>query len=152
MIFNFFKHTFFSESKFKVFLINFVKLIGRHFYQSLFLTMLLVTSLQFHWNESSHWKLFCEKCLLSCVFSWEWGALDSTSSPENKSCSAESKKTLAKLGVLLKICLFAWYIEVFWILSERENSEHPCKFKYPGKGIPTFLRHWGIPLWYLLAS
>ena len=111
MISNFFKHTFFSESKFKVFLINFVKLIGRHFYQSLFLTMLQVTSLQFHWNESSHWKLFCEKCLLSCVFSWEWGALDSTSSAENKSCSAESKKNTGTVRCSVKnlsLCLVYW--------------------------------------------
>ena len=32
-----------------------------------------------------------------------------------------------KIGALLKICLFAWYIEVFWILIKRTISEHLCK-------------------------
>ena len=45
--------------------------------------------------------------------------LDSTTPAEKNSCSVESGGTLAKLGVLLKICLFAWNIEVFWILIER---------------------------------
>ena len=43
----------------------------------------------------------------------------SATSAEKYSCSVESGATLAKLGVLLKICLIAKDTEVFWILIKR---------------------------------
>ena len=43
----------------------------------------------------------------------------SATSAEKYSCSVESGVTLAKLGVLLKICLIAKDTEVFWILIKR---------------------------------
>ena len=52
------------------------------------------------------------------------GVLDSTFSPG--------------LGVLLKICLFGWDIEVFWILIKRKNSEGPFKIRYSGKVMLFF--------------
>ena len=43
----------------------------------------------------------------------------SATSAEKYSCSVESGVTLAKLGVLLKICLITKDTEVFWILIKR---------------------------------
>ena len=73
-----------------------------------------------------------------------WGALEIITSANKKSFSIESERTLAKLGVLLKIYLFAWDIDVFWILLERKNSEHLCKIKYSGKDTPIYLKYWRV--------
>ena len=51
-------------------------------------------------------------------------------SVEKKSCSVERGDTLAKLVVLLKICLFGRDIELFWILIEGTNSEYPREIWY----------------------
>ena len=37
---------------------------------------------------------------------------------------------MVKLVVLLKMCLFAWDIEVFWILMHCSNSEHSRKMGF----------------------
>ena len=44
-----------------------------------------------------------------------WGVLNSTTSVEKKSWSAESRDTLAKLGTQLKACVFARNSKVFRI-------------------------------------
>ena len=55
-----------------------------------------------------------KKNVMRFIFAWEsevfWKA---QSQWRKKSCSAESKSTLGKFGVLSKICLFPWAIEVF---------------------------------------
>ena len=50
-------------------------------------------------------------------------ALHSATSAEKKSCSTESGSLLDKLGVFLKIHLFPWDVELFWIFIEMTNSE-----------------------------
>ena len=66
--------------------------------------------------------------------------LRSTTSAEKKSSSVESRGTLAKLVVLLKICFFEWDIEeVFWILIQPTNSEHPRKIEHFGEDLLIFL-------------
>ena len=77
---------------------------------------------------------------------------ESTISDEQKSYSVETGGTMGKLGVLLKTCLFAWDIDVFWLLTERANLEHSYQIRYFGKNLPIFLGYWDVPLWYLLAS
>ena len=51
--------------------------------------------------------------------------LGSKTAAEKKDCSVESGCTFAKLGGLLKVCVFAWASEEFWILIERMNSAKP---------------------------
>ena len=57
-------------------------------------------------RESSHWELFCKNDVLRCVldlgFEVSWGV--------------KRRGALTKLGALLKIRLFAWDIDVFWII------------------------------------
>lgn len=59
-----------------------------------------------------------------------WGFLYGTTSGEKKRCSVKNENLLANLGVLLKICRFAWYNEVFSILTEETNLEHPYKIRH----------------------
>ena len=42
----------------------------------------------------------------------------------------DSTKSLTKLGALLKVCLLAWDIDVFWIIIWRANSKQPGKIRY----------------------
>ena len=70
------------------------------------------------------WKRCSEVCL--CL--GFWGVLDSTISAEKNSCSVEGGGTLAKLGVLLKMC-------------------HTGKIRYSGKDLIIYLKYWGFPLW-----
>ena len=66
------------------------------------------------------WKLFCKKGVLRCIFAWEFKALG----------IVQSRGTLTKLGALLKDCLLAWDIDVFWIIIWRENSKQSGKIRY----------------------
>ena len=60
-------------------------------------------------NKSSHWELLCKKIVLGCVFVWEFELFWIIQlQMRQKSCTVESRDTLAKVSVLLKICLFAW--------------------------------------------
>ena len=68
------------------------------------------------------------------------------------STEAKRKQTLAKLGVLLRICLSAWDVDVFWIWIERTNTQPLCKIRYSGKDLTIFLGNWRFPLWCLFAS
>ena len=62
---------------------------------------------------------------------------------EKKSSYVASGDKLAKLGALLKICLFTWDIGVLRDLIKRKNSQ--LQFY-------IFSRILRCPLWYLLAS
>ena len=62
---------------------------------------------------------------------------------EKKSSYVVSGDKLAKLGALLKICLFTWDIGVLRDLIKRKNSQ--LQFY-------IFSRILRCPLWYLLAS
>ena len=57
-------------------------------------------------ESSSHRELFCKKCLLRCVFAWEFDFFWIVQHQLRKSCSLESGGTPAKLGVLLNIFHF----------------------------------------------
>lgn len=74
--------------------------------------------------KSSYWELFCKKGVLRSIFVWKFEAL---------------RIAQEKLDVLLKMCLFGWNIELFWILIERTNSEHSCKIRHSGKDLPIFM-------------
>ena len=59
-------------------------------------------------NKSSHWELLCKKSVLGCVFVWEFELFWIIQlQVRQKSCTVESRDALAKVSVLLKICLFA---------------------------------------------
>ena len=60
----------------------------------------------------------------------------------------QSRGTQAKLGALLKFCLFAWDIDVFWITIWGTNPKQPGKL---GILVKIYMGY-GIPFWYLLAS
>ena len=68
----------------------------------------------------SHWKLFCKKSVLRCIFVWEFHAF----------WIVQSRGTLIKLGALLKVCLLAWDIDVFWNIIWTANSKQPGKVRY----------------------
>ena len=70
--------------------------------------------------DRSHWKLYCKKGVLKCIFAWEFQAF----------WIVQSRGTLTKLGALLKICLLAWDIDVFWIIIWGANSKQPGKIRY----------------------
>ena len=70
--------------------------------------------------DRSYWKLFCKKGVLRCIFAWEFEAL----------WIVQSLGTLTNLGALLKVCLLAWDIAVFWIIIWRANSKQPEKIRY----------------------
>ena len=78
--------------------------------------------------DRSHWKLFCKKDVLRCIFAWEFEPL----------WIVQSRGTLTKLGALLKVCLLAWDIDVFWIIIWRVNSKQP-EILYSGKDLHIFL-------------
>ena len=83
--------------------------------------------------------------MFRCV-SLPGGILDRTISAKKKRSSAESRGTLAKICVLLELCLFAWDIEVLWIFLEERNLEHPYKIRYSVKGIHILVG--GFPLYH----
>ena len=56
--------------------------------------------------ESSHWELFCKNDVLRYVFDWESEVF----------WKVKRRGAMTKLGALLKTCLFAWNIDVFWII------------------------------------
>ena len=81
--------------------------------------------------KCSHCELFYKKSYSeSCFCLGICDVLNNTTSSKKKSYFVASRGTLGDLGVLLKICLLALDIEVFWILIERINSEHPGKIRY----------------------
>ena len=61
-----------------------------------------------------------KKVFLRHIFAWEFAAL----------WIVQSRGTLTKLGVLLKVFLLAWDIDVFWIIIWRANSKQPGKIRY----------------------
>ena len=68
---------------------------------------------------------------------------------EKKSSYVASGDKLAKLGALLKICLFTWDIGKLRVLIKRKNSEH--SWKDTQLQFYIFSKILGFPLWYLLA-
>ena len=52
--------------------------------------------------EGSHWQLYCKKDVLRCVFDWEFEVF----------LIVKRGGALTKLDVVLKICFFAWDIDV----------------------------------------
>ena len=109
----------------------------------LLLLLLLLSFFGLPWKsrrrETSHCNLFCNKVALRCSCIEISDVVDSTTSAGKKSCSVERGSALAKLSVLLKLCLLTWDTEMLWILIERTNPEHPRKIRYSGKNLSIFL-------------
>ena len=82
--------------------------------------------------DRSYWKLFCKKGVLRCIFAWEFEAL----------WIVQSLGTLTKLGALLKVCLLAWDIVVFWIIIWRANSKQPEKIRYCCIPVKIYIFSW----------
>ena len=64
--------------------------------------------------ESTYWALFCKKDVLRCVFDGEFEVL----------WIVKRRNTLIKLSALLKIWLFAWDIDVFWIMTRGHSQSN----------------------------
>ena len=109
------------------------------------LSILQLIFLNFESNQS---ELFCIKAVLTCAFESEFERFWIGQHQLRK----RAISTLTKLGALLKVCHFSRYVEVFWILIERLNSEYSQKVRYSGKYLLISLGYGGISLWYLLAS
>ena len=97
--------------------------------------------------ENSHWKLFCASGVPRYVFAWEFAVFRSVQPQLRKrAVLLKAEAHWFKLGVSLKICLFSWDIEMFWILIGRTSSEHSCKIRYSGKDLSIFVGYWGMCL------
>ena len=66
----------------------------------------------------------------------------------NSTTSIESRGTLAKEGVLLKmsLCLVFWGALDFNGRGGGTNLENPCKIGYSDNEIPIFLGWWDVSL------
>ena len=78
--------------------------------------------------ESSYWELFCKKNVLKYVFDYEFEVFQ----------IVKSRDALAKLGVMLKICLFAWDTACSGLKLE-DKLKALWEIRYSGKDLHI---HW----------
>ena len=100
--------------------------------------------LKSNWNLTEAIGSFSvKKGVLRCTFAWESEAFR----------IAQSRGILTKLGALFKVCLLAWDIDMFWIITWSANSKQPgkirfcilvkiCIFSWYNKALCYFLASW----------